>query len=394
MVGRTDISRRCCGCTLLDNAASAAVCSGSWSSPSTGKYRPAGGPAIRLYNSTAAGSRPWIASVTFDAVAASSPASVGVRLIGGAADCNNYCFVEWRVVAGGSNSVQIRLGQVVAGVETILAESPRTLGASLGTCAAYEEGLTWSGTKSRDMFLCWDGASLIGGWTLPPFQTGYAQTVQSNAATPAGGRAGYGVDAYSSIATLDFYDFALSRSHSDATPSCEACATHCCKGPVPDTLLFELSTPSESLDVSSWVIVGGSSRCYFDVSLFAGTWALAKGCPGDGNSCAWGNLIDEEYYIDCGCVGLGDCSPILFQYSLAASIVEVLGVRYLRVDARLTSFGNMVFPPQTGHVIGSWLFPTDAACEDWPTEEWLDDPTMITTYGVFSSSVAKIKRAA
>lgn len=394
MVGRMDVSRCCCGCELVANSGAATVCSGTWSEPSSGKFRPAGASSVRLYD-TPAPDVPWIASVRIDVVASSSPASVGARLIGAATDCDNYVFVEWKVVNGGSNSVQLRLGQVVSGVETILAETPRTLNATLGPCAAYEESLTWSGTKSRVLWLCWDGASLIGWTTIPSGQSGTAQTLQANGLTLAGGKAGYGVDAFSSISTLDFSAFSLSRSLSESKPDCEPCEDHCCKGTVPDELIFELSgIASELVDITDMVAVSGSGRCYFDCERFEGTWYLAKRCPGDGDLCVWSYEIDDEFFINCGCFGLGMCDPVLFTYQISATIITISGTRYLQVSAMLTSYGNMAFPiqPQT-RSLAVWRVATDAPCEEW--SDWMSLTKVAGGYCQFTgyTPTVRIKKA-
>lgn len=391
MVGTTDISRCCCGCEIIeDGTAAATVCTGTWSNPSSGKYRPSGANAVRLYDSTGAGSRPWIATVQFDVAASGSPASVGARLIGGASDCDNYVFCEWRVVDGGSNSVQFRLGQVVAGVETILAEAPRTLGATTGGCAAYEESLTWSGTKSRIMTLCWDGAALIADLALAPANTGYTKRLQSNDATVPGSRAGYASGAYSSISTLDFYNFALSLSHSDTKADCEACPVHCCLGTVPDELIFEMSgIGSELIDVSD--MVNGTSACYFDCELFEGTWYLEHStCPGD-SGCQWGLLVDDSYYLDCGCVGLGLCDDVLFTYSITAQIVTVSGVRYIQVSFGITSYG--LGSTNSTWTLGVWRAATDDPCEDW--SDWITLTKYSGVYCTFSgyTPTVRIKKA-
>jgi hypothetical protein len=359
----------CCDttCEVIDTTGDASVCDGTWpysaTDPLGPRYEPTGTDGTLLFDLGPTTST-WYAAVHAVGKGGSDPRELSVRLIAGAADCENYYFLEVHQSrnAFGSLTGQVRLGKVEEGFETILCKHFGT--ETAGSCPPVT--LLTSTDTGDDLSLCWDGTTLLG------IAGGVALAYH---ATPFGTLAGLGFKDRSGVTTVRFTSFVLQKGYAAGRPDCEQCALHCCDGPVPEELVLEIDGIDAEAIVSSALSSVGSG-CKFPCEELIGTYYLTRvgviqtEATGGDAICIWKFLtILEITAVNCD-------NPA--DYTIAK---VRLGILVTVTFDGTTHLISVVITGSRGGIVNDYQRPyaeVEIPCVDWT--DWIDLTPAVEPY--------------
>lgn len=349
------VCRECCGCERSNANSQYTVCDGQWTVDETG-FTTSDSNARLLFNPTV-GTAPFRASVDVIVTALTNP-SWTTRIIGGASSCLDGRWFEWGNSAAGN----------YIGLEGT--RQPWS-----DTCIA---GLTVAGTYTRKLALCYDGATLSGGHVA-------GQALLAKAISVPGGRFGFSTGTLTNVSSVRFANPTLEYGESIARPTCPECGFHCCHGPVPPSLILEISgVPSYLAGFPS----GPFTSCLVDCMSLNGTRVLSAvgdsgsgftaGCAGD-RHCAW----SSSYTTTLTCGGFPPTSGPTTVAIQAGAVALSNGT--ISVSA---SFSLVSGPP-----LATFSGVTSTPCIDWG--DWIPLTHVVnqTQCALGTSYMARIKAA-
>jgi hypothetical protein len=275
---RDRMGRDCCGfsCLISNGDLDGVACAKTWQrvDGTTGYfYTHATGESAALWRDPTplpAGVTAWqvAVDVEIELFTGFHAGAVDIRLVGGLLDCNNYVFCEviQRRPASGLSYMEFRLGRVDDGVETILARHSRDAAGCVALPGHSEAGYTVQ-PRFRDLWLCWDGATLFGAlarYAGPPWPVALASQT-----TPPGSQCGVATGQLSAeVKRVIFHNVRLSRADTDDSEGvpCGDTGKHCCGSPVPLTAVVEISGVASG--------TASLATCVGACNVLAGTYAL------------------------------------------------------------------------------------------------------------------------
>jgi hypothetical protein len=257
--------------------------------------------------------------------------------------------MEYKNWPGGSNngySVAIRIGKVIAGVDTILAEHPYddTKWSSTGDMT----GIWWG-----ELRLCWDGVDFLTAmlrlaYRSPKHRNPTTPLVAVHDVTLPGLMAGFGVGELSNVTKVRFdYTARYELGRTEELTQCPNCQDSCCDGITPPEVQVQIAD-SDPYAYVSWSCGGVDFR--LDCAQIVGTFIAPKYVndlvfnvhtrwDGDAN-CYWRYEweADAEYYQD----GYWNAIGITLQIDVRVELnTSGPPVRYLTVVvSRAESDGN------------------------------------------------------
>lgn len=363
----------CCCCTAISPSADYDECSGTWSAGTevNGVLTSSNNAKILFLRELT--SQPWRAVVTVKVKTSGAGATWEVRLIGGNEDpgtgfCDgNGVYLTWGYDADGEYFV---LHDTRYPFDTTDCGTPIAAG---------------SQTTTRTLQLCWDGATLTGSWIGIAVGKFLAA---SQSITPPGTRFGFATGTLdANVVSVEFYDFNLyyvpdglgSRSR------CESCPPdHCCLGPVPAELIFEVSGfNSEALGM-----VIDPTLCHANCTDISGTFyvAAAQGASidcGGGLTCLW---IGGPYTESAPCdpfMGFPTANQTWFWYITVEITSDGSGNRMILVTIYSYNLSTIT-------IVRLYALTNDP-CVDWTS--WINLTKYDGTCDLGIYGVARIKAA-